>query len=105
MRTLFIDELRNLNGAQFTDKCMNLLNTMSGINVWFDPIDPLPSISSQEICDLHQKLFDSLKKKGVNSLAEFVSFSYLITLDLYLNAYQQEDYESCVNMKVKKSPK
>jgi hypothetical protein len=78
---------------------------MQGLNVWYDPIDPLTSISSQEICDLHKKLFDSLQQKGIHSLAEFVSFSYLITLDLYLNAYEQEDYESCVNSQVVNAPK
>jgi hypothetical protein len=37
-------------------------------------------------------------------MAEYVSFSYLITLDLYLNANQQEDYESCINSKVLAAP-
>jgi hypothetical protein len=78
---------------------------MTGLNVWFDPIDPLTSIASQEICDLHKKLFASLAAKGINSLAEYSSFSYLITLDLYLNAYEQEDYESCINANVLFAPK
>jgi len=81
------------------------MNDMSGLNVWFDPIDPLTSISQQEICDLHWKLFESMKNKGITSLAEYASFSYIISLDLYLNAFEQEDYESCINSKVLNSPK
>jgi hypothetical protein len=34
-----------------------------------------------------------------------VSFSYLITLDLYSNANEQEDYESCINSHVLTRPK
>ena len=34
-----------------------------------------------------------------------MSFSYLISLDLYLNANQQQDYESCVNKKVHQAPR
>lgn len=75
------------------------------MNVWFDPIDPMVSISQQEICDLHKKLFASLQSKGITSLAEYVSFSYLISLDLYLNANEQEDYESCINTQVTSRPK
>ena len=63
------------------------------------------SISQQEICDIHKKLFASLRAKGITSMAEYVSFSYLVTLDLYLNANQQEDYESCINSRVLAAPK
>ena len=63
------------------------------------------SISQNEICDLHGKLFESLKDKGITSLSEFISFSYLITLDLFLSANEQEDYESCINFDVADEPK
>lgn len=53
---------------------------------------------------MHFKLFDSLREKQRTSIAEFVSFSYLASLDLFLNAYQQEDYENCVNMDVIEQP-
>jgi hypothetical protein len=33
----------------------------SGINEWFDPIDPMQAISQHEICQVHKKLFASLK--------------------------------------------
>mmetsp|Transcript_33375 Transcript_33375/g.32431 ORF Transcript_33375/g.32431 Transcript_33375/m.32431 type:complete len:178 (+) Transcript_33375:210-743(+) len=97
VRNVFVESLKGLKKETFNDQCLNLLNTLEGINVWYAPIDPLPSISAQEICDLHFNLFSNLHKKGINSVAEFTSFSYLIILDLYLNAYQQEDYTSCVN--------
>jgi len=29
----------------------------------------------------------------------------LVTLDLFLNAFEQEDYEDCINVKVNTSPK
>lgn len=92
--------MRNLRGksdVDFDNACMDQLQSDAGLNFWFDPIDPMVSISQQEVCDLHSKLFKSLEKKGVTSLAEYVSFSYLVSIDLYLNANQQEDYESCTN--------
>ncbi|TNV73568.1 hypothetical protein FGO68_gene9779 [Halteria grandinella] len=104
-RTDFVKTLKvKANDEDFDNVCIDQLQTQSGLNYWFDPIDPMVSISQQEICDLHKKLFNSLQKKGVTSLAEYVSFSYLITLDLYLNANQQEDYESCINTKVVQDP-
>jgi hypothetical protein len=54
--------------------------------MWYDPIDPMVSISDAEVCDLHIKLFTALRTRGLSSLAEYVTFSYLITLDLYLTA-------------------
>jgi len=100
-RTDFVKTLKGkANDEDFDNTCIDLLQTQSGLNYWFDPIDPMVSISQQEISDLHKKLFNSLQKKGVTSLAEYVSFSYLVTLDLYLNANQQEDYESCINTQV-----
>lgn len=65
---------------------MELLETTSGLNQWFDPIDPMVSISKQEICDLHKELFLQLSNQGISSISEFVSFSYLVSLDLFLNA-------------------
>ena len=85
-RTAFIQSLKLKSDSEFESACLNELKTQQGINEWFDPIDPIPSISSQEICDIHKKLFTSLKSKSITSLAEYVSFSYLVTLDLYLNA-------------------
>ena len=41
----------------------------------------------------------------MTSLAEYVSYSYLTILDLFLNANQQEDYESCINAQVLRDPK
>ena len=49
-------------------------------------------------------LFASLKEKQRSSLAEYVSFSYLASIDLFLNAQAQEDYENCVNMEVITKP-
>ena len=80
--------MKSKNDAEFDQTCLNELRTQSGINEWFDPIDPMVSISQQEICDIHKKLFASLRAKGITSMAEYVSFSYLVTLDLYLNANQ-----------------
>jgi hypothetical protein len=65
----------------------------------------MQAISQHEICQVHKKLFSSLKQRGVTSLAEYVSYSYLTILDLYLNANQQEDYESCINAQVLRDPK
>ena len=65
----------------------------------------MQAISQHEICQVHKKLFSSLKQRGVTSLAEYVSYSYLTILDLYLNANQQEDYESCINAEVLRDPK
>jgi len=46
------------------------------------------SISDSEVCDTHSKLFNALRSRGITSTAEFVTFSYLITLDLYFTANQ-----------------
>jgi len=45
-----------------------------------------------------------LKEKQRTSLAEFVSFSYLASLDLFINANMQEDFECCVNLDVAEQP-
>lgn len=82
----------------FNSTCLLLLQNTLGINMWYDPIDPMISISENEICELHSLLFTQLKSRGISSLSEFVSFSYLITLDLYFTANQQESYENCVNI-------
>lgn len=92
------------SSADFDNLCEEYLSSTDGINIWFDPIDPLTSISQTEICDLHSILFESLESHGITSLAEYVSFSYLVSLDLYLNAYEQEDYESCINSEVLEDP-
>jgi len=67
------------------------------MNTWFDPIDPLSSITKKEICDLHFKMFSSLRNEQRTSLAEYVILSYIGSLDLFLNAHMQEDLRSCVN--------
>lgn len=88
-RTDFVTTIRaklQESPNEYDASCTTFLRSTSGLNTWFDPIDPMVSISEQEICDIHKKLFSSLTLKGITSLAEFVSFSYLITLDLYLNA-------------------
>lgn len=104
-RTLFIQTLMAADDSTFNTTCLDYLSMTSGLNEWFDPIDPMVSISENEICELHQRLFLALKSKGITSLSEYVSFSYLITLDLYLNANQQQDYENCVNSFAWDTPK
>jgi len=104
-RTEFIKEVSAIEDAEdFTDACFEHLDNTPTLNVWFDPIDAIASVTQQEVCDLHFKLFESLREKQRTSIAEFVSFSYLASLDLFLNAFQQEDYENCVNMDVVEQP-
>jgi hypothetical protein len=105
MRTEMVKAIYQIDDlSTFTDSCFDFLQNTPTLNTWFDPIDPLSSITQQEICDLHFKLFQSLKDKQRASISEFVSFSYLASLDLFLNAYEQEDYENCVNMDVVTDP-
>ena len=86
-RTAFVKVIRDIEGTEaFATACTDHLNAHTKLNTWFDPIDPLSSITQREICDLHYKLFASLKEKQRSSLAEYVSFSYLASLDLFLNA-------------------
>ena len=86
-RTAFVKVVRDIENAEaFATACTDHLNAHSNLNTWFDPIDPLSSITQREICDLHFKLFASLREKQRSSLAEYVSFSYLASLDLFLNA-------------------
>ena len=79
-----------INGIEdqeaFSAACTEHLTAHENINTWYDPIDPLSSITQREVCDLHFKLFTSLREKQRSSLAEYVSFSYLASLDLFLNA-------------------
>jgi hypothetical protein len=104
-RTEFIKEVSHIEDAEeFTTACFNHLDDTPTLNTWFDPIDAIASVTQQEVCDLHFKLFESLREKQRTSTAEFVSFSYLASLDLFLNAYQQEDYENCVNMELVEKP-
>jgi len=44
-RTAFIKLLKSKNDAEFDSACLNELRTQSGMNEWFDPIDPMVSIS------------------------------------------------------------
>jgi hypothetical protein len=88
-RSDFVKTIKGFQGISFMSKCQNSLNVnFKKSNEWFDPISPLTSISSTEICNLHQKLFLSLGKRNIAAISDFVSFSYLISLDLYLNANQ-----------------
>jgi hypothetical protein len=82
-RTNFILFLEDLDSDTFIDECETYINDGQIANLWYDPIDPLTTITTSEICDLHEKLFESLRSKGLDSLAEEVSFSYLTSLDLY----------------------
>ena len=86
LRTYFVAQLMSTDSDSFNTTCLDLLSTTASINEWFSPIDPLVAISENEICDIHDKLFSALSTKGITSLAEYVSFSYLITLDLYFTA-------------------
>ena len=86
-RTTFVKAIKDIADADtFATSCTAQLDSQPKLNTWFDPIDPLSSITQREICDLHFKLFASLKEKQRTSLAEYVSFSYLASLDLFLNA-------------------
>ena len=100
-RTQFVKEINGIEDpGDFQNACFKQFVEQPTLNTWFDPIDPLSSITQKEICDLHYKLFKSLRDKQRTSLAEFVSFSYLASIDLFLNAHEQEDYENCVNKEV-----
>lgn len=44
-RTAFIKKIRPLEGAEYDLECANELQQNPQINVWFDPIDPMVSIS------------------------------------------------------------
>jgi hypothetical protein len=104
-RTGFVRQINGIeDAAEFQDACFAQLAENPKLNTWFDPIDPLSSITQKEICDLHYKLFKSLRDKQRTSLAEYVSFSYIASLDLFLNAHMQEDEENCVNQQVVKHP-
>ena len=104
-RTQFVQGINGFEDPnEFQDACFAALKDQPKLNTWFDPIDPLSSITQKEICDLHYKLFQSLREKQRTSLAEYVSFSYLASLDLFLNAHMQEDFENCVNQAVVDHP-
>ena len=105
MRHQLVEAIYELDDKDaFNTACMNELSSQPALNTWYDPIDPISSITSQEICELSYKLFTTLKEKQRTSLSEFVSFSYLASLNLYINAQMQEDYENCVNMNVIDNP-
>lgn len=104
-RTGFVRAINGIEDPEeFTEACFKQLAETPALNTWFDPIDPLSSITQKEICDLHFKLFKSLRNKQRTSLAEYISFSYIASLDLFLNAHMQEDLENCVNTHVVKHP-
>lgn len=101
LRTQFVKAINGIEDpSEFQTACFDHLGKDDRLNSWFDPIDPLSSITQKEICDLHYKLFSSLRQKQRTSVAEYVSFSYLASLDLFLNAHMQEDMENCVNTKL-----
>jgi hypothetical protein len=45
LRTQFVSLLKDKSANEFNDACLNELQTQSGMNYWFDPIDPMVSIS------------------------------------------------------------
>lgn len=59
-RTDFVKNIKSLSADTFDFECQNKLTDDPLINVWFNPIDPMVSISQQQVCDLHKKLFASL---------------------------------------------
>lgn len=87
--------MTNYDELLFNSFCLTSLINYD--NIWYDPIDPMVTISQNEICDLHWKLFESLRERGRTSTAEYINFSILASLDLYLNAYEQDDYENCID--------
>ena len=87
-RTKFVKAISDVaDKTAFSEACFAQLALQPTLNTWFDPIDPLSSITQKEICDLHFKLFASLRAKQRTSLSEYTSFSYLASLDLFLNAH------------------
>jgi hypothetical protein len=56
-RTEFVEALKDVDEDDFYNTCEEYLSSSESINIWFDPIDPLTSISQTEICDLHYILF------------------------------------------------
>ena len=87
-RTNFVKKIKDIEDpAEFQTACLSSLAENPELNSWFDPIDPLSSITQKEVCDLHQKLFESLRSKQRSSAAEYISFSYIASLDLFLNAH------------------
>ena len=62
-RTQFIQNLRAIQvDSEFDQNCLQAMHQQSsGFNEWFDPIDPMQAISQHEICQVHKKLFGSLK--------------------------------------------
>lgn len=53
---------------------------------------------------MNWKLFEALRERGRTSLAEYTNFSILAGLDLYFNAYEQDDYENCIDQNVEADP-
>lgn len=94
-----------MEGIEFENECFEILSEDQALNSWFIPIDPLTSISAKEVCKLHLELFESLGSQGITSLAEHINFSYLIIMDLFLDASEMEDYEDCNNKNFLKGPK
>ena len=104
-RKTFVKALYQIEDqTMFQTQCQNQLESQPLLNTWFDPIDPLSSITQKEICDLHFALFQSLRAKKRTSIAEYTTFSYLASIDLFLNAMEQEDYENCVVSEVVTHP-
>ena len=55
-------------------------------------------ISITQVCELHYKLLDTLvNKKGITQNAELTSFSYIVTLDLWMFANQQISLENQID--------
>ena len=79
-RAHFIKKL--ISAVDVNATCMAELD--SDMNHWFDPIDPIASITKQEICNIHSKLIEQLEDSS--SVAEHVSMSYIVTLNMFLQA-------------------
>ena len=72
-RSDFVKTIKDFQGISFMNKCQASLNSnFKKSNEWFDPISPLASISSTEICSLHQKLFTSLSKRNIASISDLI---------------------------------
>lgn len=51
-RTQFVTYMK-ARDSTFMTSCNDYMSTTSGLNNWYDPMQPLVTISKTEVCELH----------------------------------------------------
>lgn len=84
------------NESLFLSKCKNHLDSLYDKDAArFDPIDMSKQIESSVMCTSLFNLMKTLQDHSKNGLADAIRYSYILTLQTYIETNEASDYGRC----------